>query len=91
MNTERTPLFYMANLGAEVSRLYAAKEKTAPLARCLNIIEQYIQVEVYPWRKREIAILKDVVEDIATGGNKYDISAEELEEYFLPFALRLQS
>jgi len=93
MNAERTPLFYMANLGAEVSRLYAAKGDAAEgaLARCLDIIDKYLKAEQHPWRQQEVSVLKNVIEDIASCGNRYDVSEEDLEEYFLPFALRLQS
>jgi len=93
MNAERTSLFYMANLGAEVSRLCAAKGDAAEsaLTRCFDIIDKFLQIEVYPWREKEISILKEVIEDIAVNGNKFDVSEEDLEDYFLPFALRLQT
>lgn len=96
MNDERTPLFYMANLGAEVSRLYAAKKKDdeavkAELQRCMDIIDALVSVESHFWRRQEVSILKDVLEDIAAGNDRYDVSEEDLEEYFLPFALRLQA
>ncbi len=96
MNADRTPLFYMANLGAEVSRLFAARNRgekavEPALDRCKQIINDFLHVEEHVSRKREILLLKDVLEDVATGENRYNVSEEDLEEYFLPFALRLQT
>lgn len=95
MNVERTPLFYIANLGAEVSRLFAAKSRDeaavkASQDRCLRIIEEYTRVQQAPAARQEVAILRDVIDDIASNRKRFDVSQKELEEYFLPFVLRLQ-
>lgn len=94
MNAVRTPLFYMANLGAEVSRLCAARDRSeadaaAPLNRCLKIIDDYARVETVPSHMQEVSILRDVITDIARKDRRFRVSPEELESYFVPFATRL--
>ena len=94
MNAARTQLFYMANLGSEVGRLCAASERSeveaqAPLKRCLNIIDDYARVETVPSHMQEIAVLSDVLKDIAHRGRRFQVSSDELDSYFAPFAARL--
>ncbi len=94
-SADRTSLFYMANLGAEVVRLSAARErgiddaKTA-LSRCLNIIDEYKRVETSPGGKKEAETLRRVLADFIKEKRQYSVDANQLEEYFMPFALRLQ-
>ena len=95
MNTARTPLFYMANLGSEVARLSSALERgaadaQAPLARCLHILDEYERIEPSPGGKEEAETLRRVLVDFARQKHEYSVSAKQLEEYFMPFALRLQ-
>lgn len=95
MNPARTPLFYMANLGSEVARLNSAQERggsdvEAPLARCLHILDEYERVELSLGGRKEAETLRRVLIDFAKQEHKYSVSAEQLEDYFMPFALRLQ-
>jgi len=95
MNTVRTPLFYMANLGAEVARLSIARERSvvdteASLARCLHILDEYESIETSPGGRKEAETLRRVLVDFVKEGGQYSVNAEQLEEYFMPFALRLQ-
>lgn len=95
MNPARTPLFYMANLGSEVARLSAARmrginDAKASLARCLNILDEYERVETSPGGIKEAETLRRVLADFVKESRQYSVNSEELEEYFMPFALRLQ-
>ena len=95
MNSARTPLFYMANLGAEVARLSAARKRSiddakAALSRCLNIIDEYERVEKSRGGIEEAETLRRVLSDFIKKKRQYSVDAEQLEAYFMPFALRLQ-
>ena len=91
MNTERTSIFLIANLGAEVSRIFSAKEKgnhslfKSAMDRARKII---LELKSLPDTKNneEINILEDVIEDIGKGCRKYQISPEQLGSFFYPFA-----
>jgi hypothetical protein len=95
MNTERTSLFLMANLGAEVSRLLSAKEKNdtaetnESLARALKIIEKINAMSDMQTRLGEISLLRQVIVDIVEPKPILQASRKELTSYFEPFALRL--
>ena len=95
MNTTRTPLFYMANLGAEVVRLSTARERNASdakasLDRCLHILDEYEHVETSYGGRKEAETLRRVLADLLKDKRQYSVDAKQLEEYFMPFALRLQ-
>jgi hypothetical protein len=95
MNTARTPLFYMANLGSEVARLSSALENgvadaQASLARCLHILDEYERIEPSTGGKKEAETLRRVLVDFVRQEREYSVSAKQLEEYFMPFALRFQ-
>ena len=96
MNTERTSLFLMANLGSEVSQIFSAKEKNntnllaSAMTRAKGII---LELKNLPDTKNneEIDILADVINDLGETNPKYQISPEHLKSYFYPFAIRLMS
>ncbi len=95
MNPARTSLFYMANLGPEVARLSIARDKSAndakaSLARCLNILDEYERLETSSGGKKEAETLRRVLTDFIKEKREYSVNREQLEEYFMPFALRLQ-
>ena len=95
MNTTRTSLFLMANLGAEVSRLISSKKKgdiilaRAAQERAQRIIEDVKMSSDMRERHGEIDMLADVLSDFGKEQRQYSVNAEELENYFRPFALRL--
>ena len=97
MNTERTPAFLMANLGSEVTRIYAAREArdTArgeqSLSRALSILERLREHPLLAGRTGEIEILHDVLIDSATAQPRYAVSKSQFEAYFLPFAQKALS
>ena len=94
MNTQRTPAFYMANLGAEVSRALSSKESgdvegaKEAIARGLLIIEKVLSFDEMKSRSKEIDILKSVLENI-TKPNFSSSESQNLKSYFYPFASRI--
>lgn len=94
MNIQRTPVFYMANLGAEVSRIISSRERgdtegaRNALMRSFSIIEKVLSFEEMKPRIPEINILKNVLESMAKT-NLSSSENENLKSYFDPFASRL--
>lgn len=92
MNNERTPAFYLANLGSEVSRLQSAYDKNdaeltgGALKRARAIFDTLAHMSLRPAEREEIEILRDVVEDVAKGDRRFGVNIESLESYFYPFA-----
>ena len=95
MNTERTSLFLMANLGAEVSRIISSKEKNEPalaeeaLARANKIISQIKELPDMKTRLDEINMLSKVIENITDPKPTLSVSVKHIKSYFVPFSLRL--
>ncbi len=96
MNIERTSLFLMANLGSEVSQIFSAKEMgndSLALGAMNRAKLIFLELKDLPEtaNNAEITILADVIDDIGQVEKKYDVSKEELQSYFYPFAMRLLS
>ncbi|OGI77143.1 hypothetical protein A3B85_01720 [Candidatus Nomurabacteria bacterium RIFCSPHIGHO2_02_FULL_37_13] len=95
MNTERTPLFYMANLGSEVSRAVREFQKEeyermhSSIIRAKNIIQTIEQFPEMRGRTGELVILKSIIEDLDK--KKLEIDKKQLLDYFSPFAIRLMT
>ncbi|TSC59837.1 MAG: hypothetical protein LiPW15_505 [Parcubacteria group bacterium LiPW_15] len=95
MNTERTTLFYMANLGSEISRTLLEYEQNnfermrASILRAEDIIAKIKEFPEMEGRTGELDILKSIIEDLKLG--KFEINKKELLDYFSPFATRLMS
>lgn len=89
--TQRTSKFLMANLGAEVERIFYWKEKkdsrmiAAAHERAKKITEQILACPDMPTRVLEIKILSDVINDLASESSKYNIFPIHLQNYFAPF------
>ena len=81
-NTERSPLFLMANLGSEVSKIISAKEKAKSIIAKLKILPE-------TKGNTEINILNDVILDLCENYQKYQISSQNIKSYFNPFIIRL--
>ena len=94
MNTVRTSLFLMANLGAEVSRIISAQERhdigtaSIALARAKNILGEITLLPDMKSRKEELSALSEALHSLAENGS-HAISPAHLKSYFMPFALRL--
>ncbi|OGI60154.1 hypothetical protein A2641_03680 [Candidatus Nomurabacteria bacterium RIFCSPHIGHO2_01_FULL_37_25] len=95
MNTTRTPLFYMANLGSEMSRAVLAYQKADftsmndSIIRAKNIIEKIKEFPEMKGRTNELEILESIVENMRQ--KKFEMDKNQLLDYFSPFATRLMS
>lgn len=93
MNTTRTPLFYMANLGSEISRALLEYEKNdfekmrGSTLRAENIIEKIKEFPEMNGRTGELDILQSVVENL--NQKKFELNKNQLLDYFSPFVARL--
>ena len=92
MNTTRTPLFYMANLGSEISRALLEYEKKdfqkmrGSTLRAENIIEKIKEFPEMNGRTGELEILQSIIDDL--NKKKFELDKNQLLEFFYPFALR---
>ena len=92
MNTVRTPLFYMANLGSEFSHILLEYEKEDfekmrhSILRAKNIIEKIEEFPEMKGRTGELEILKSITNDL--NQKKFEINKEHLINYFTPFIAR---
>lgn len=90
----RTSHFLMANLGSEIARFYRAMDTNAmerALAcseRALRIIEELRTYPELRGRTDEIDILSAILQDASSAAPAYKVSHQDLEAYFMPFALR---
>ncbi|KKS95966.1 hypothetical protein A3B05_03155 [Candidatus Giovannonibacteria bacterium RIFCSPLOWO2_01_FULL_43_160] len=95
MNTTRTSLFYMANLGSEVSRALLEYEKEDfekmrnSIMRAKNIIVKIEECPEMKGRTGELEILKSIIEDL--NQKKFELNKDQFLDYFSPFAIRLMS
>ena len=91
---ERTPLFYLANLGSEVNRIFILKEKgllkeaERAYARAMDIVEKLLSHPDLEGRTGEIEILKDYLEQSMISARARFLK-KEWERYFSPYANRL--
>lgn len=94
MNTE-SPTFLLANLGSDASQLFSylerGEEKLArsAAARAQKIISRLLQDSRLKGGKREVEILREIIADALSERRSLQVTKEELEEYFLPFSLRV--
>jgi len=93
MNTARTSLFYMANLGSEVSRALLEYEKEDfermrnSIIRAKDIIKKIEEFPEMKGRTGELEILKSIIEDL--NHKKFELDKNQFLNYFSPFAMRL--
>lgn len=93
MNTVRTPLFYMANLGSEISRALLEYEQKDfqkmrnSILRAEDIIVKIKEFSEMKGRTGELEILKSVIEDL--NNKKFELNKDQLLDYFSLFAARL--
>ena len=95
MNTARTPLFYMANLGSEMSRALSEYQSGDfinmhnSILRAKGIMAKIEEFAEMRGRTGELEILKSIIEDLDQ--KKLDVNKDHLINYFTPFALRLMA
>lgn len=91
----RTPMFLMANLGSDVSQIFMHLEKgegllaTSAAGRARNIIVELLAHPDLKGRTGEIEVLQTIINDALAPRRFLDVNRDELEEYFMPFALRV--
>lgn len=96
MNTERTSLFLMANLGAEVSRIIGAQERgdkdeaRSALLRAEKILKEVMQLPDMKPRAQELQTLTEVLRSLPAS-DFHAVFSTHLKSYFTPFALRLMA
>jgi len=95
MNIARTPLFYMANLGSEVSRALLEYQREDfermrnSIVRAKGIMKKIEEFPEMKGRTAELEILGLIMEDL--NQKKLEVNKEHLINYFTPFATRLMS
>jgi len=95
MNTDRTSLFYMANLGSEVSRALLEYQKKDfenmrnSIFRAKSIIKKIEEFPEMQGRTGELEILESIIDDLNL--KKLEVDKDQLMNYFTPFAMRLVS
>lgn len=95
MNTARTPLFYMANLGSEISRalLWYQKKDFINMHNSIfqaeNIIGKIKEFPEMKGRTGELEILELIIKNLDQ--KKLEVNKEQLLDYFSPFTMRLMS
>jgi hypothetical protein len=80
----------LANVGAEVGRMRRrgpAKERAAAFERALELLDLTLADPRWRGRLKEIARAREILCDAADGGREYGATLEELDRYFLDFAL----
>ncbi len=89
----RTTTFYMANLGSELLRMLAARERNDEKAfresarRSLALADSALARE-HARGREEILTLKKIINDFLGGEARYAITKKEIESYFFPFAIK---
>ena len=95
MNTTRTPLFYMANLGSEITRALLEYQKEDflnmhnSILRAKGIVEKIKEFPEMKGRTGELEILKSIIKNLSQ--KKFELDKNQLLDYFSPFAIRLMS
>jgi hypothetical protein len=80
----------LANVGAEVGRMRrrrAPAEQSAAFERALELIDLTLADPRWRGRLKEIARAREVLCDAADGGRDYGATLEDLDRYFLDFAV----
>jgi hypothetical protein len=82
----------LGNVGAEVGRMRRWRGKDERLAagafeRALELLDLTLADSRWRGRLREIARARELLCDAALGGRDYGATLEDLDQYFLEFAL----
>ena len=82
----------LANVGSEVGRMRRWRGRddrlsTAAFERALELLDLTLADPRWRARLREIARARELLCDAATGGTEYGTRLEDLDRYFLAFAV----
>jgi len=87
----------MANLGSDVSQLFLHRERgekqlaISAAGRAQKIISELLVHAELKDRTGEVKIVQSIIVDALSEKRLLEVSRDELEEYFMPFALRVLS
>ena len=88
-------MFLMANLGSDVSQLFSHLERGEQLlavsaaGRAQKIVVELLMHPELQGRTGEVEMLQSIIQDTLSGKRLFEVSKNELEAYFMPFALRV--
>ena len=77
----------LANVGAEVGRMRRPRGATGALERALELLDLTLADARWQGRRKEIARARELLCDAADGGREYGTALEDLDRYFLAFAV----
>jgi hypothetical protein len=82
----------LGNVGAEVGRMYRRRgpgQDVSPAAfeRALELLDLTLADPRWRGRRREIARAREILCDAALGGHEYGVTLDDLDRYFLAFAV----
>jgi hypothetical protein len=81
----------LANVGAEVGRMRRPRggeaSRLAALERALELLDLTLADDRWRGRRKEIARARELLCDAADGGREYGTTLEDLDRYFLAFAV----
>ena len=82
----------LANVGAEVGRMHRRRGTGEPISRAaferaLELLDLTLADPRWRGRRKEIARAREVLCDAALGGREYGATLEDLDRYFLAFAV----
>jgi hypothetical protein len=94
---ERSPTFLMANLGSEVSQVFMYVERDNlemarnSAERANKIIDELINHPELIGRTEEVEMVNKIISDLFSKERQLEVEQDEMEDYFMPFALRALS
>jgi len=82
----------LGNVGSEVGRMRRSRDRDARLAaaafeRALELLDLTLADPRWRGRRREIARARELLCDAAAGGGEYGTTLDDLDRYFLAFAV----
>jgi hypothetical protein len=86
----------LANVGSEVGRMRRSRGRderltTGAFERALELLDLTLADPRWRERLREIARARELLCDAASGGAEYGTALEDLDRYFLAFAVAARS
>jgi hypothetical protein len=77
----------LANVGAEVGRMRRLRGGAGALERALELLDLTLSDARWRGRRKEIARARELLCDAVDGGREYGATLEDLDRYFLAFAV----
>ena len=80
----------LANVGSEVGRMRRARDerlRNGAFERALELLDLTLADPRWRTRLKEIARARELLCDAAAGGSEYGTTLEDLDRYFLAFAV----